>query len=378
MDFRYRYEFREKAMKPIQFCKPFIGKDEIRAVSDVIKSRWVVMGKKVEEFEKRFADFIGAPYAIATNSCTSALFLSLKALGIGTGIRVNSHVNDHVLVPSLTYTATAAVVVHAGARPVFGDVDIDTLCLDRVALESSSAFGAAIPVHLAGNRASFPFDPGYPIIEDSAHLIQKDQFRGRIQCFSFYGTKNITTAVGGMIALKNKKMYEWLKLARHDGIDKNTADRYRDGKYEYSVSFPGWNMDMNDIQAAMGIEQLKKIGEISRERRYIVDFYNEKLGGNHYGDHLYPIVVENRADFMDKMKAAGIQCSVHFLPLHKMPAYMEYVTLGNMENTEWLGERLVSLPLYPKLSYKDLRRIVSKVRRYAVWPEKLPLWAAGQ
>lgn len=327
----------------IPFSKTFIDNKEIEAVNRVMASGWLTTGKVCEEFEAAFADYVGAKYCVFLSSCTAALGLSLawyRHLGIPKGTRV--------FVPSLTFAATVNEVVHAGFKPVFGDVK-DDFCLDE------SGYGdelISIPVHLTGNEAN----TGYlsNVIEDSAHRIEKNQCKGseNLVCFSFYPTKNMTTGEGGAICTNDENAYLWLKKARHHGISKDGWKRYElGGSWKYDIEFVGWKANNTDIAAAIGLEQLKKLPWMTDRRNEIVKQYNRLLGYDRTGNHLYPVLVSNRDVFIETMKDAGIQCSVHFLPVHKMNAYKSEQRLGK---TEFFGEHLVSLPLYPSLSDEEV------------------------
>lgn len=347
----------------VPFSKPAITEEEIQAVTKVLKSGWLTTGDITKQFEKKFAKYVGAEYAIAVNSCTSALFLSLKALGVGEG--------DEVVIPSLTFTATASVVVHCGAKPVFADVDKETLCLDPLlAFDAMTPHTKAIiPVHLTGNPASRIFrevalDPYVKVVVDSAHRITRKEVPADFTCYSFYATKNMTTGEGGMITTNNKDKADWLRQARLHGLETGAEDRYRGGKkWIYNVNFPGWKCNPTDISSAMGLVQLKKLPEMEEKRKKLIKRYNKALGYNRTGTHLYPILVDNRDKFMVKMREAGVGVSVHFLPLHLMPAYKDYKPPQPLPNTEFLGEHLVSLPLYPDMTEKEQEYVIDNVKK---------------
>lgn len=329
----------------IPFSKLTLGDDEKKAVCDVIDSGWVVMGKKTQEFEEKFAEYVGAKYAVFVDSATSALFLSLKYL------QTRFRLYPHMFVPSLTFVSTAEAVVNSGAIPHFHDISRETFCMDE------SEFGGTIPVHLTGNRAKHKAD-----IYDSAHRIMRDDVKGSdaLWCYSFYATKNMTTIQGGMIALNDFDKYEWLKKARDHGITRGTTERYKEGKWEYDFDFVGWREKSDDVHAAIGLEQLKKLDGFNNERRRIISRYNERLGQNRTGLHLYPILVNERQKFIEFMQEKGVQCSVHFLPLHTRKAYKDFPREA-LPNTEYLGERLVSLPLFPQLTNEEVDYICQVV-----------------
>lgn len=301
----------------IPFAKPYLGIEEEMAVLEVLRSGNLAMGSKVKEFEEKFAEYVGAKYAVAFNGCTSALRSAIDVLVLP----------QEVKVPAITYTATASVVVDSGRIPVFVDVDENLLAKD-----------ADIPVHLAGRRVK-----GDALIFDSAHRIEKDDVKNSkaIWCYSFYATKNLTTGYGGMACTNNLEHYRGLKLIQDDGRFKT--------KPTYSVIQAVGGRDMNDLVAAIGLEQLKKLPWMTEQRNRVVSRYNKNLGLDRVGNHLYPILVERRNEFIKYMNENGVQTSVHFLPLHLEPAYEKYWDGISLPNTELLGQRLVSLPIFPEL-----------------------------
>lgn len=339
-------------MNKIPFFKTTLGEEEKKAISDVIDSGWVVMGKKTQEFEEKFAEYVGSKYAVFVDSGTAALFLALqwqfKKYGlVSTGVPIE--------VPSCTFVSTAEVIVNSGAIPYFKDVSLDTFCLDEYTTDGIQRF--RIPVHLTGNHAM-----SAGTIYDSAHRIEKDDVKDSKvpYCYSFYATKNMSTINGGMIALNDEEGYKWLKMARDHGITRGTLERYTDRTPTYQVEFVGFRLKADDVRAAIGLEQLKKLPAATERRNEIVKRYNGLLGYNRSGNHLYPILVSDRVAFFEAMELAGIQCSVHFLPLHKMPAFEMYPHEA-LPNTEYLGERLVSIPLFPDMTDEQVDYVAGKV-----------------
>jgi len=345
----------------IPFCKPYVNKKEAKAAYKTILKGWITTGQATQDFEKEFAQYVGSKHCILLTSCTAALFLSLEWLKKNNDIK-------KVLVPSLTFAATVTEVVNAGLLPVFGDVDKKTMCLkvtEGATMDEYKDIDAVIPVHLCGVRAKTNYG-NVKVIEDSAHLIEEGQCRGvndeHLTCFSFYATKNMTMGEGGAICTNDDKAADWFKQARHHGISKGGWNRYKEGgSWQYDIEFIGWKFNPSDILASVASVNLKKMKKMDKERRRIVALYNEYLGYKRSGLHLYPILVNNRAKFMALMQKAGIQCSVHFLPIHKMTAFKD---LNNKElkNTEWLGERLVSLPLFPSLKNNEVKYICQRIK----------------
>lgn len=342
----------------IPFARAVIGDQELKAINKVIKSGWLTMGEQTTFFEQEFAKYVGAKHAVAVNSCTSALFLSLKALGIGKG--------DEVIVPSFTFAATANVVVHCGATPVFADITEDGLVIDQKSFEKvlTKKTKAVIPVHYGGNKAVIK--TRLPIIEDSAHLIPKngDNPKAFTSCYSFYATKNMTTGEGGMITTSNSKIVDWLKEARLHGLSRDAWKRYDlKSKWIYEVKFSGYKTNTTDINSALGRMQLRKLDKFEERRREVVALYNKLLDLNNKGTHLYPIIIEKRDKFFEYMKEKGIGCSFHFTPLHLETAFKKYYK-RSLPVTEFIGKRVVTLPLDAKITNQEVKRVVKTVKSF--------------
>ena len=335
----------------IPFSKTTLGNEEIGAVKKVIEGGWVVLGEKSREFEKLFAEYVGAKHAVFVDSGTSALFLALKYLK-------KRYTFSSIKVPSLTFVATAESAVNAGFDIQFSDIG-DDLCLEDAYLHS-------LPVNLGGHKAKEG-----ALIYDSAHRIEKDDVKDSkaLWCYSLYATKNITTVTGGMIATNDTEAYEWLLKARDHGLSLGTKERYQGRYKQYDVDFVGWRVKGDDFRAVVGIEQLKKLPEITKRRNEIVARYNKELKpefriNNWSGNHLYPILVEDRAKFMDYMFDNEIQCAVHFRPIHTMKGYEKFYSGEDLSKTEYIGERIVSLPLFPQMTEEEQTHIINKVNDY--------------
>lgn len=339
----------------ISFSKASIGNLEINAVTRVLKSGWLTMGEETLAFEEEFANYVGSKFAISLNSCTAGLFLSLKALSIGIG--------DEVIVPSFTFAATVNVVVHTGATPVFADINRDDFTLDPKSVEKkiTKKTKAIIPVHYAGRKAFIDYD--LSVVEDSAHLIPKSEASKNLTVYSFYATKNMTTGEGGMITTDDEKLAIWLRKARLHGMSKDAWKRYdNQNKWRYDIEFPGYKFNTTDLNSSLGRVQLKRLPILQAKRTDLVNCYNKLLGLNNTGNHLYPILVENRDEFIEYMAKHGVQCSVHFIPVHKMTAYENYE--ASLPNTEHIGDRVVTLPLHPLLSKKDIEYVAKLVNSF--------------
>ena len=350
-------------MNKIPFFKPTIGIEEKQAINDVIDSGWLVTGPKTKEFEEKFAEYVGAEEAVFVDSGTAALFLALKWQEKNFGV---SFAGKIIETPSLTFVSDPEVICNLGALPKFIDVNPKTFCVDDPHTEN-----LRIAVHLTGNEANSP-----ATVYDSAHRIEKDDVRGSQVpwCYSFYATKNMSTIQGGMIALNNVEGAKWLRAARDHGISKGTLERYTQKTPTYSIDFVGYRLKADDVRAAIGLEQLKKLPAMTQRRNEIVARYNSNLNLVRTGNHLYPILVNDRDAFFEAMELAQIQCSVHFLPLHLMTAFKKFSPKAlnkfftgkvgkwsNLKHTEYLGKRLVSLPLFPDMTNEQVDYVCERV-----------------
>ena len=381
--------------KPVRssFLHPFkhsIGQEEIDEVVDTLKSDWITTGPKTFKFEEIFFEYVNSKYAIAVNSCTAALHLAVIALGIGNC--------DEVITTPYTFAATAEVVINANAKPVFVDVEKDTYNIDPAKIEEkiTDKTKAIIVVHYAGHACEMDkimeIAEKYDlyVIEDAAHAIgskYKDKKIGSIgdaTCFSFYATKNITTAEGGMITTNRGDLADKMRILSLHGISKDAWKRYSsEGSWYYEIAYSGYKYNMSDLQASIGIHQMKKLDQMQKRREEIADMYNKSFGQipqitiptvKSYATHawhLYPIQVNsdllsiNRNEFIEALKAENIGTSVHFIPLHLHPYYKEkYGFKGDdFPNAESLYQNEISLPIYPNMEDKDVEDVISAVKK---------------
>jgi len=381
--------------KPVRssFLHPFkhsIGQEEIDEVVDTLKSDWITTGPKTFKFEEIFFEYVNSKYAIAVNSCTAALHLAVIALGIGNC--------DEVITTPYTFAATAEVVINANAKPVFVDVEKDTYNIDPAKIEEkiTDKTKAIIVVHYAGHACEMDkimeIAEKYDlyVIEDAAHAIgskYKDKKIGSIgdaTCFSFYATKNITTAEGGMITTNRGDLADKMRILSLHGISKDAWKRYSsEGSWYYEIAYSGYKYNMSDLQASIGIHQMKKLDQMQKRREEIADMYNKSFGQipqitiptvKSYATHawhLYPIQVNsdllsiNRNEFIEALKAENIGTSVHFIPLHLHPYYKEkYGFKGDdFPIAESLYNNEISLPIYPKMEDKDVEDVISAVKK---------------
>lgn len=369
------------------FSPPAIGEEEIAEVIDTLRSGWITTGPKTHRFEREFAAFQGAPAVLALNSCTAGLHLALVALGIGPG--------DEVITTTLTFSATANVIEHVGARPVLVDVEPDTLNLSPAAVECAitSRTRAIIVVHYGGHPAdldgirALAYPRGVEIIEDAAHALPASYRGVRIGAgdnpvsFSFYATKNLTTGEGGMLT-GTPGLIERARVLSLHGMDRDSWKRYsRAGGWAYDVVAPGFKYNMTDIQAALGLAQLRKLSVFQRRRREIVAAYNAAFGvvpalelpverpEVEHSWHLYVLRLQpaalriSRDEFIDELKARNIGTSVHFIPVHLHGYYRKrYGYLpGAFPVAEESYRRMFSLPLHPTLSEEDVGHVIGAV-----------------
>jgi len=363
----------------IQVFKPSMGQEEIDAVAEVLKSGWIGLGPKTEEFENKFAEYIGVNYAVGVNSATAALDLSLKLLHINHG--------HEVIVPTITFVSTAHVVAYNLAIPIFADVDPETLLIDieDVKRKITERTRAIIPVHYAGRPVDMDrlkaVAGDIPIIEDAAHAcgsIYKEKrcgSLGDIGCFSFHAVKNLAMGDGGALALNNQAMAERARRLRWLGIDKGTWDRSKTDKlywWEYFVDEIGLKCHMNDLSAAIGIVQLEKLEKMNKRRRQIKDTYNRGLSGlaqirtpldddDYFQSawHIYHIRCERRDELSEFLQKKNISTGVHYKPIHLYRCYGNRPVLPNAEK---IFPKILTLPMYPTLTDEEVNRVVQEIR----------------
>lgn len=365
----------------IQVFKPFYDEEEVQAVGEVIRSGWVGLGPKTAEFEREFAKFCQVKYCVGMNSGTAALDMALKLLGINHG--------DEVIVPTMTFVSTGHTVVYNLATPIFADIDENTMNIDidDVARKISPRTKAIIPVHYGGRPVDMDklraVAGNIPIIEDCAHAAGAC-YKGRpigglgeIGCFSFHAVKNLAMGEGGAITLNNEEMAQRAKRKRWLGIDKGTWDRTENNRaywWEYDVDEIGLKSHLNDIHAAIGLVQLRKLEKANQRRRQIVDMYREGLkdieqmemppeDGKDFVSswHLFEIKAKNRDDLSVFLQEKGINTGVHYKPIH---LYRCYGNRPALPVAEKVFPQLLTLPLYPDLSNDDVALIIDTLKLF--------------
>ena len=364
---------------------------EKRAVSDVLDSKWLSMGKKTREFEERFSLYAGTPFALATTNCTTALHLALISLGIGKG--------DEVIVPSMTFVASSNAILYTGARPVFADISsLKYPLMDPEDIEKkiTKRTKAIMVVHYAGYPCdmekiqSLARKNGLYIIEDAAHAVGSyygDKMCGTIGdvgCFSFFANKNLPAGEGGMLVTRHKKVYDRVSKLRSHGMTSLTWDRVKGHSYSYDVVDLGYNYRTTEISSALGIVQLGKLRRNNKRRDKIFAGYVKRLSncGNllipfsglaeqgRYARHLFPIVLDksiDRLSFISGLKKQGIQTSIHYPPVHTFSYYrksLQKFQALDLHNTEEYGNRVVTLPMHPLLKKDDIREICDCVEEF--------------
>jgi dTDP-4-amino-4,6-dideoxygalactose transaminase len=360
---------------------------EQNIVSQVIRNRWLTMGEMVKKLEGNFAKFLGVKHAIAVSSGTAAIHLALRALNI--------EPEDEVLVPSLTFVASSNAILYVGAQPVFVDItSLSDLNLSGDDLENkiTPKTKAIMVVHYGGYLADMDRVIKIAkkhklfVIEDAAHAIgAKFKSRmaggiGHIGCFSFFSNKNMATGEGGMIATNQDKFAKKIRLLRSHGMTSMTWDRHRGHAYSYDVTELGYNYRMTEMNAALGIEQLKKLRRSNQIRKSLIKIYIGNLEGtkglsipflNYPRDsafHLFPILLDknvSREKFMQTLRRKGIQTSIHYPPVHKFFYYQKNLkaSRNKLPLTEYVGTHEVTLPLHPLLKEKDILFVCDQIKR---------------
>jgi len=370
----------QNKLRAISLSEPILGGEEKEALSAVIDSNWLTMGDRVTGFERAFADLHDAFDAVAVSSCTAGLHLCLAALDVGPG--------DEVLVPSLTFVATANAVLYTGATPVF--VDIENQSLPHIALEDARAkcsprTKAIIVMHYGGYLVdlfawrSFADERGLLLLEDAAHAPAVGEV-GRwsdASAFSFFANKNMSTAEGGMVLAREKSVLEQVRRMRSHGMTTGTLDRHRGHAYSYDVTTLGYNYRMDELRAAVGAVQLKRLLEWNMRRRDLAMRYREELAavlpeieiplsGEHpTAAHLMPVLLPaatNRGEIMTALRETGIQTSIHYPPVHLFSYYQSLFPGAKLPITEAFAKRELTLPLHPSLDDQDVKRVVQSLR----------------
>jgi dTDP-4-amino-4,6-dideoxygalactose transaminase len=379
----------------LTFGAPLIGEEEIAEVVDTLRSGWIGFGPKCLRLESDFGRYVGSPHAISLGSCTAGLHLALLAAGVGRG--------DEVITSPLTFVATANVIEHVEARPVFVDVQRDTQNINPDLIERAITprTRAIMPVHMGGRPCDMDAITaiaerhGLTVIEDAAHAIeaawngQKIGTISRFTVFSFYATKNLTTAEGGMLTTNDSDAAQRIRVARLHGLTKDAWRRYSAAAYTpYDTLEPGYKYNLTDLQASLGLHQLARIEDNLLVRERVWQMYDEAFEDvaqleipaptrppERHARHLYTLLLKpesitiNRQEFINALAAENIGTGVHFVPVHQHHYYRKKYGYqpGSFPHAEEIGERTVSLPQSAKLSDHDVEDVIAAVTKVAAY-----------
>jgi len=383
-----------------------LGEEEIAAVTDVLRSRWLSMGPITAEFEQRFAEYIGVKYAFAVTNCTAALHLAHLALGAGPG--------DTIICPSLTFVATANAIRYTGATAVFADVTSEdnlNISPDDIEAKIDETTKGICVMHYGGYPCDMERIMGIArqhnlyVVEDAAHapgaacwvtdqhtlayhakpkkVLKRCGSIGDIGCFSFFSNKNMTTAEGGMITTNNTELADKIRVLRSHGMTSLTWDRDQGHSFSYNVVSLGYNYRIDEIRSSIGLIQLQKLDENNRKRGETTNIYKEMLDDvpgisvpfvrseliSSY--HLFPLLLDedrNRSDFMEFMKLKGIQTSIHYPPIHKFTSFINSQN-NYLPVTDSIAGRIVTMPLYPTIKREQLDYTTTAIKEWSVAPK---------
>jgi dTDP-4-amino-4,6-dideoxygalactose transaminase len=374
----------------LPFSTPTIEDDEINEVIDSLKSGWITTGPKVKRFEDAFRTYVGAPYAVPLSSATAGLHLTLLALKLREG--------DEVITTPMTFASTVSMIVLAGAKPVLVDIEPGTLNIDagKIREKITNRTRAVIPVHFAGQPCDMDHifelarEFNLTVIEDAAHATGTE-YKGRrigsldsISIFSFHPNKNITTGEGGMVCTKDEELAEEISLLKFHGMSREAWKRFAaSGTPNYDILLPGFKYNMMDIQAAIGIHQLPKLDDFITRRTEIAHYYSQALAGveelqtpcyapydQRHAWHLYTPLVRierltiDRDQFMAELKKENIGTGLHYKAIHHHDYYRKTLGIkpGELPNADYASDRILSLPLFPKMTMDDARDVVEAVK----------------
>ena len=374
----------------LPFSRPCLGKEEIHEVVECLNSGWITTGPRCQEFEKDFAAYVGAKHAVALSSCTAGLHLAFLALGLGEG--------DEVVTSPMTFAATVNMIYLCGAKPVLADIDVRTrqVLIDEIEAKITPRTKAVVPVHFAGSACDLQAiealarQHGLLVVEDAAHAVGT-RYRGKLigsgdnpAAFSFHPIKNMTTGEGGMLVTNDDDLAEQVRVLKFHGIAKDAWKRYAaDGVSQYDVLRPGFKYNMMDIQAALGIHQLRRLDDFIRQRTEQARYYDQHLAEIdeiglpgmppypvRHAWHLYTVLVKvetlaiNRDEFMNELKRRNIGTGLHFKAIHLHPFYARELQLsrGSLPNAEYVSDRIVSLPLFPRLERNDQDDVIEAIK----------------
>lgn len=383
-----------KGGKPVRgsvlpYGHQWIDEEDIASAVEVLKGDWVTQGPKVDEFERKIAEYCGVKYAVAVSSGTAALHAACSVAGISKG--------DEAITTPITFAATANAVVYCGGKPVFADIREDTLNIDvsEIREKLSPRTKAVLPVDFAGHPADFDEivaiarERKLTVIEDASHALGAE-YKGRkvgglsdMTILSFHPVKHITTGEGGMVLTNCREHYEKLRVFRHHGIIRDQSTFRNNGPWYYEIPSPGYNLRLTDFQCALGISQLKKLDGFVQRRREIAAKYNEafaemdelikptELAHVKAAYHIYVIQLRaeklkaGRREVFEALRAENIGVNVHYIPVHLQPFYQRELGYrrGDYPKAETYYERTITLPIFPKMSDEDVKDVIEAVRK---------------
>ena len=368
--------------------EPWISKEDEKIIGKTLKQSMLTLGPQLEKFESDFCKYSKSKYAVAVSNCTAALHLSLKALGIKT--------NDEVIIPDLTFVADANAVLSCNAKPVVTDINKENffLSISNIKKNITKRTKAIIPVHIYGQVCNIEEimdiakDHNLKVIEDCAHAVgtfHKSKHVGTIGntgCFSFYPTKNITTAEGGMVTTNSKEIAEKVRQLRSHGMTKSLKSRYSsEYPWVFDIVEPGYNYRLDEIRSALGISQLKRIKKINELRKKASLYYHKNLQNipgiilpdmvkdKSHSYHLYTIRVTkpfklSRIQLYKKLKDNGIRTTVYWMPIHEYAAYSKFAKKSNVVNTAKIYDEILALPLFPNISKKHQDTVIEVLKSF--------------
>lgn len=409
--FQHEQNTATKTQLSVPFFRPHIGEDEINEVVTTLRSGWLTTGPQVREFERQFAESVNAKYAIAVNSCTAALHLAVEAIGLQAG--------EAVLVPTMTFAATAEILLYKGAIPILVDCDPVTGNMDLADAEVKAERARSgelpflrgrgvdvvgiIPVHVGGYMMDVDAIKDFAskhylwVIEDAAHALPAawrpdgdsdwqhcGDDTAAITCYSFYANKTITTGEGGMAVTNDPDLADHIRLMSLHGLSHDAWGRFaKGGSWDYKIVQPGYKYNLTDIAAAIGRHQLTRAEEMRKQREAIAEFFLESLSDVNeiilppasenrlHSWHLFPIRLNlsslsiERSEFIDLLKAMGVGCSVHWRPLHMHPLYLERFDWKECQfpNATVLWNQIISLPIFSAMSFEEMVYVVRTVKQ---------------
>lgn len=370
----------------ISYFSPWINQKDKNSIKQALDNRWLTNGPLLEKFENKIKNFVGTKFSAGVSSATHALHLAVRSLDIGIG--------DEVIVPTFTFVATANAVRYCRAKPILVDVDSDTfnISIKEIKRKITKKTKAIIPVHYGGQACDMDEimeitkRNNVSIIEDCAHSLgsiykkKKCGSIGNIGCFSFYPTKVITTGEGGMITTNSKKLFDKVRLLRSQAMSIQAKDREKGAKWQYDIIDLGYNYRLDEIRASLGLSQFERINQINKLRQKVAKKYDDKISkikglsipykksNRNHIYHLYSIKVEKnyyltRDELFKKLHKNGIGTSVQYFPLHLMSEFKDkYKNSNNFKNANFLKDRVLCLPIYPKMTNKEIDFVVRNLQ----------------